>query len=113
MDEVADTDEVSAKKRQRVAEKTPSRNNKIVELNVGGKTFMTSRETLLSHGKSPYFTRLLEAGGDDNAVAGAQRDSEGRLFIDRCPVMFGYILSHLRGSLDPNNLPDKKKKISL
>jgi hypothetical protein len=58
---------------------------------------MTRRETLLSHGESPYFTRLLEAGGDDIAVAGAQHDSEGRLFIDRCLVMFGYILSHLRG----------------
>jgi hypothetical protein len=110
MDEVADTNEASAKKRRRVAEKTPTRNSKIVELNVGGKTFMTSRETLLSHGESPYFTRLLEAGDDDIAVAGAQHDSEGRLFIDRCPVMFGHILSHLRGSLDPNNLLDKEKR---
>jgi hypothetical protein len=83
-------------------------NNAIVELNVGGKTFATSRETLLNHG-STYFERLLESGESGGIVVrGSLRDKDGRLFIDRNPDLFGHILEYMRISKVPphyENLP--------
>lgn len=75
-----------------------------------GTNFDTSRVTLLSHG-SPYFGRLLEAGHDGIEISGALSDEQGRLFIDRCPILFRQILSYLRGSLDANKLTAKEKGV--
>jgi hypothetical protein len=48
----------------------------VVEINVGGQTFTTTRETLEAAGTS-YFSGLM--GGN----FGTQRDSRGQIFIDR------------------------------
>ena len=70
----------------------------IVELNVGGRAFSTTRETLL-RGHSSYFHRLLEVPMDDDdtniVMSGAQTDQQGRLFIDRDPDLFAAILEYL------------------
>jgi len=88
----------------------------IFELNVGGQTFATSRETLTSH-RSAYLERLCgganndECGDDGEAVLiGAQRDAQGRFFIDRDPDLFRQILEYLRGSLDAEALSRQERK---
>ena len=88
----------------------------IIELNVGGQIFATSRETLLQKG-SPYFERLLESGETGGAVIrGAQRDSAGRIFIDRSPDIFRHILEYMRGCSQQqllDTIRDDKEKKSL
>ena len=54
--------------------------NGIVMLNVGGRHFDTTRDTLEV---SRYFERFLD---DDSLVVGATRDEAGRCFIDRDPI---------------------------
>jgi len=58
-----------------------------VKLNVGGKQFETTKETLL---KSDYFKSLLEGNWKEN-------QSNEELFIDRDPDLFQNILNILRG----------------
>lgn len=68
----------------------------IVQLNMGGHYFSTTRATLLQSGSS-YFARLLEDDNDDDVcMTGALRDEQGRLFIDRDPTLFAQILDYLR-----------------
>jgi len=88
----------------------------IFELNVGGQTFATSRETLTSH-RSAYLERLCgganhddDANGDEAVLIGAQRDAQGRFFIDRDPDLFRQILEYLRGSLDAEALSRQERK---
>ena len=59
----------------------------ILKLNVGGTKFYTTRSTLL---KSGYFRALLSGNFADS------RQDDGYLFIDRDPVIFGFILKYLR-----------------
>jgi hypothetical protein len=98
-------------------ETSASNHSGIVELNVGGKIFATSRETLMNQG-SAYFERLLESGESCGAVVrGALRDKDGRLFIDRSPELFGPILEYLRSSQIPPHYKDllshNKEKMAL
>ena len=69
----------------------------IVELNIGGKVFVTTRGTLLhpftlnlSLNEPNFFTALL------SGKFGQQRDSKGRLFIDRDGSRFARLLEILR-----------------
>ncbi|CAH8430974.1 unnamed protein product [Schistosoma intercalatum] len=63
----------------------------IVNLNVGGRKFSTSRNTLLWN-KNSFFSILL-----DGALP-TLRDESGAIFIDRDPDMFSVILNYLRTS---------------
>lgn len=70
------------------ADQQPSA-TKIINLNVGGQTFATSRETLNAAGDS-YFSSLI---GNKFKV---ERDNNNHLFIDRDPKLFGIVLNFLR-----------------
>ena len=59
--------------------------SKIVKLNVGGKAFMSTRETLV---QSPMLKALMENP--------TERDETGALFIDRSPKVFQIVLELLR-----------------
>lgn len=63
--------------------------SEIVNLNVGGKRFSTSRQTL-SWIPDTFFTALL------SGRISSQRDENGAIFIDRDPKLFGIILNYLR-----------------
>ena len=65
----------------------------IVRLNVGGRLFATSRETLTK--SAAYFDPFL-AGRLPHAT-----DDSGALFIDRSPELFRIILQYMRASTVP------------
>ena len=69
--------------------------NNMVRLNVGGKVFQTSRETLSASG---FFASLLDFDGDGGL------DKEGNVFVDRDPKLFQVILNSLRTARRPNQL---------
>lgn len=62
----------------------------IVELNVGGRHFTTTRSTLCKYSGS------MLAAMFSGEMQPAQQDSQGRFFIDRSGDWFAIILSHLR-----------------
>ena len=64
----------------------------IVRLNVGGKFFHTSRETL---SRSGFFSSLLDFAGGDNT------DADGNIFVDRSGRLFGVLLESWRTSRRP------------
>lgn len=70
------------------AEHQPS-STRIINLNVGGQPFATSRETLSAAGDS-YFSSLI---GNNFKV---ERDHQNNLFIDRDPKLFAIVLNFLR-----------------
>lgn len=70
--------------------------DEIIELNVGGVHYTTTKKTLTSDKSS----RLAEFFGDDNQ----SKDAEGRIFIDRDGILFRYILDYLRD--DEIQFPD-------
>ncbi|XP_053333257.1 BTB/POZ domain-containing protein KCTD12.2 [Clarias gariepinus] len=75
----------------------------IIELNVGGQTYVTRHSTLLSVPNS-----LLWSMFKDHSASQLTRDSKGRYFIDRDGFLFRYILDYLR---DKNlALPDYFKE---
>eukprot|EP00995_Heteronema_vittatum_P004206 NODE_1649_length_915_cov_404.193995_g1158_i0.p1 GENE.NODE_1649_length_915_cov_404.193995_g1158_i0~~NODE_1649_length_915_cov_404.193995_g1158_i0.p1 ORF type:complete len:202 (+),score=55.67 NODE_1649_length_915_cov_404.193995_g1158_i0:115-720(+) len=61
----------------------------IIDLNVGGTHFTTTRTTLASDPDS-MLAQLVHSG------FGVARDSKGRIFIDRDPFLFRYVLNYLR-----------------
>ena len=65
----------------------------IVRLNVGGKHYDTTRDTLRS---SAFFRPWLDGRFD------MASDEEGRLFIDRDGDLFGILLSFMRTSQRPS-----------
>ncbi|KYQ91734.1 leucine-rich repeat-containing protein (LRR) [Tieghemostelium lacteum] len=70
----------------------------IVKLNVGGKRYMTTRDTLCSKGEN-FFTSLL------NNNIPSIKDDKGYRFIDRNGKLFYYILEFFRtGYID---IPDE------
>ena len=69
----------------------------VVELNVGGRHFTTTRSTLC---KSSGSMLAAMFSGD---MQPAQQDSQGRFFIDRSGDLFAVILSYLRE--EPIQLP--------
>lgn len=64
----------------------------VLVLNVGGHIFMTTRATLMNADGS----RLEQMFMDLEAEGRLQRDSHGRVFIDRDGSQFGVILNYLR-----------------
>ena len=89
----------------------------ILRLNVGGKHFDTTRETLLGVGSS-FFRRLLDEPAEqtaagDVAIRGAMRDAAGRLFIDRSPDGFRLVLEWCRGNGDVGVYDDATRSLLL
>lgn len=62
----------------------------VVELNVGGRVFVTTRSTLCKHSNSMLAAMF---SGD---LQPAQQDNKGRFFIDRNGDHFAIILAYLR-----------------
>lgn len=59
----------------------------MIKINVGGKTFTSSKETLTSRCTPNYFSSIIDwNGGATNYI-----------FIDRDPKYFNIILNHIRG----------------
>ncbi len=69
----------------------------VVELNVGGRVFVTTRSTLCKHSSSMLAAMI---SGD---MQPAQQDKQGRFFIDRNGDHFAVILAYLRH--EPLQLP--------
>jgi len=67
----------------------------IIKLNVGGRIFVTRRQTLCADPDS-----LLGRMFDPDSKFAKPAEIDGCVFFDRDPDMFGYILSYLRGSFD-------------
>ena len=66
-----------------------STEDEIINLNVGGKRFSTSRQTLTSIGDT-FFTALL------SGRISSLKDSSGAIFVDRDPKLFSIILNYMR-----------------
>jgi hypothetical protein len=84
-------------KKQKTAANSSSSISKpaIVQLNVGGQYFSTTRATLLQSA-SIYFSRLLGEEDEFNVnMTGAQCDEQGHIFIDHDPALFCQILNSL------------------
>jgi len=64
-------------------------NNQFIQINIGGKIFSTTTNTLKEY--SSYFQGLLS--GNFN---GGLKDKDGNIFIDRCPLQFETILKIMR-----------------
>ena len=64
----------------------------VVRLNVGGRTFDTTRETLVG---CEFFRPILDG------QIGSAVDANGRLFIDRSPELFAVLLQFLRSCQRP------------
>ncbi|ARF12276.1 BTB/POZ domain protein [Klosneuvirus KNV1] len=64
----------------------------IITINVGGKLFTTTTETLY---RSKYFQDI------SNNLIKCERDDNGNIFIDRCPKVFHYVLNFLRDGRYP------------
>ena len=79
----------------------PHQSADIINLNVGGQRFSTSRQTLTWISDS-FFTAML------NGLISTNRDEQGSIFIDRDPKLFSIILNYLRtkelGIIIKNNL---------
>lgn len=71
---------------------TPASSSSIVRLNVGGKRFFTTRETLGSKGPC-----LLTALTDSDSKMNRIFDEKGCIFLDRSPELFAQVLQYLRG----------------
>jgi BTB/POZ domain len=72
--------------------------DEVVKLNVGGKRYVTTRNTIMSKGEN-LLTQLIS---HDSGPFEAARDPEGYLFIDRDGKAFAVILNFLRtGKLLP------------
>lgn len=76
-------------------------------LNVGGRTFLTCRSTLVCKAPDSMLARMLACR--EQGMAASRRDSNGAYLIDRSPTYFEPILNYLRtGSLilDANVNPE-------
>lgn len=78
--------------------------DKLIRLNVGGKWFSTSRQTLLSF-PDTVLARL---------ALNAECEKQGYYFIDRDGTLFEYILNFMRNknSLLPNNDDERRRLAS-
>lgn len=80
----------------------------VIELNIGGTKFQTTRETLTKVPGSFFETLLSEQWSPF-------LDRDGCIFIDRDPRAFGCILNYLRDyprvTLNPYDLPDDQYKL--
>jgi hypothetical protein len=80
----------------------PNQSVDIINLNVGGQRFSTSRQTLTWIPDS-FFTAML------SGLISTNRDEQGYIFIDRDPKLFSIILNYLR----TKELGKKKNKYLL
>ncbi|XP_069500609.1 SH3KBP1-binding protein 1-like [Ambystoma mexicanum] len=77
---------------------SPGRAGEVIQLNVGGKRFSTSRQTLTWISDS-FFSSLL------SGRISTLKDETGAIFIDRDPTIFAPILNFLRTKeLDPRQV---------
>ena len=73
-----------------------------VRIDVGGRIFKTTKETLLSK-KYTFFHTMLSSGK-------FLPDDDGLYFIDRNPKLFGYVLDYLRyGKVDLSELTTQQR----
>ncbi|KAI1695797.1 BTB/POZ domain-containing protein [Ditylenchus destructor] len=82
---------------------TPN-NSDLVRLNVGGKTFQTSKDTLSRYPES-FLARLV------NGALSSEKDETGAFLIDRDPQHFRVILNYLRNGelvMDRNEIAVKE-----
>jgi len=80
-----------------------SHDSHIIKLNVGGVVFDTTAETLNAAGPS-FFSSIL------SGTFGVSHDERGRIFIDRDPKMFRYVLNYLRSQCtQPIKFEEKSK----
>jgi len=77
------------------------------KLNVGGKVFCTSVDTLTSseHDEINFFTALFDP--EKQHVNNADRDGDDIIFIDRSPIYFDYVLNYLRDGVLQEHLSKK------
>lgn len=75
--------------------------DKVIEINVGGIEYTTTKKTLTSDKNS----RLSELFDGDDPSSELIRDAKGRYVLDRDGVLFRYILDYLRD--DAVLLPDR------
>ena len=66
----------------------------VLELNVGGQTFLTQRSTLLLAPEDSHLHSMF-SGSSEESLA---RSKERAIFVDMSPQVFRVILSRLRGS---------------
>ena len=84
--------EQSLIKRQEKVEKITSDASDIIELNVGGSFFTTTRSTLTKVSGSTLKDMF---SGEKELM----KDKEGRVFLDRDPEIFRLVLLYLRNNL--------------
>lgn len=81
----------------------------VIELNVGGVRYTSTRKTLTSDKNS----RLGEwfDGRSSNSSSSLAKDAKGRFFLDRDGVLFRYILDYLRDNalLLPDGFREKQR----
>lgn len=82
-----------------------------VEIDVGGKVFLTSKGTLMSH-STFFLARFLPNGSQGTATPWdtmtPQGDAPERIFLDQDPEAFGILLSYMRiGYLEATALTSK------
>jgi len=94
--------EQKLEKLDEMMEQNAAKAKKKIVLDVGGKRYATSKDTLLSV-EGTYFTGLLGSGR-------WQPDDDGSYFIDRNGKLFVHILEYLRtGKMDIEELNTKQK----
>ena len=71
-----------------------NREHKIIQYNVGGQRFATSRDTIAND----EFCMLNVMLKHESSMA-SSRDTSGALFIDRDPTYFKYVLNYLRNGI--------------
>jgi hypothetical protein len=82
--------------------------NEMIELNVGGQVFATTIETLrTSHRDEEHFFRSLVIKLENDTIPVA-KDSKNRVFIDRNPTYFNYILDYIRDGTIQGGLSAKE-----
>lgn len=65
-----------------------------ISLNVGGKIFCTTKQTLISKEPNSMLSRMFS--NDTSLIQPSPRDSTGAYLIDRSPIYFEPILGYLR-----------------
>lgn len=82
----------------------------IVELNVGGVHYTSTRKTLTNDTNS----RLSELFNKSTSNMSVVKDAKGRIFLDRDGVLFRYILDFLRDNaiLLPDGFREKQRLIN-
>lgn len=64
----------------------------VIDLNIGGHCYSTSPDTIMKYPESKLSTMF-------NGETPAEKDSEGRFFIDRDGALFRYVLNFLRSGV--------------